>query len=175
MNTYKCQSGREWQLIPGKIYDKDGVEHQRAGHVSTTVADPIIGKATVPGLTVNACPTWARGRTIALRGGDSGGQARLSVADDLPTLVEILTEDLPELFGAWETLGLEAKVLAPITPTPTPTADASADRLLRLAAAARKAADPWQAVRDAGGDNALIADLVAAEMTPEEAVAILNG
>lgn len=173
MNTYKCQSGREWQLIPGKTYDKDGVEHQRAGHVSTTVAEPIAGKATVPGLTVNACPTWARGRTIALRGGDSGGQARLSVADDLPALVEILTEDLPELFGAWETLDLEAKVLAPITPTPTPTV-APVEGLAALKGLLAEPADPWAAVRAVGADDELIAALIARNVTPEEAIAAMN-
>ena len=170
MNTYKCQSGREWELIPGKIYNKDGVEHQRAGHVSTTVTEPIAGKATVPGLTVNACPTWARGRTIALRGGDSGGQARLSVADDLPALVEILTEDLPELFGAWETLDLAAKVVTP----PPLTLDAveslvGVDALRDLLNAP---VDPWQELRDIGADDALINKLQEAGYTPETALAL---
>lgn len=171
MNTYKCQSGREWQLIPGKTYDKDGVEHQRAGHVSTTVTEPIIGKSTVPGLTVNACPTWARGRTIALRGGESGGQARLSVADDLPALVEILTEDLPELFGAWETLGLAARVVTPPEPLTLDAVESlvGVDALRDLLNAP---VDPWQELRDIGADDALINKLQEAGYTPETALAL---
>lgn len=171
MNTYTCKSGRVFELVLGKDYEHDGVVKRRAGHVSITVTEPVSsGKATVPGLVVNACPTWGKGRTIAIRGGESGGQARLAPADDLPTLVEILTEDIPELFGAWGTLGLEAKVLS----DPEPPTVAPVEGLAALKGLLTEPTDPWAAVRAVGADDELIAKLIDAGFTPKDAIAAMN-
>ena len=173
MNTYTCKSGRVFELVLGKDYEHDGAVKRRAGHVSITVTEPITaGKATVPGLVVNACPTWGKGRTIAIRGGESGGQARLAPADDLPTLVEILTEDIPELFGAWGTLGLEATV---VTPAPEPLTLDAVESLVGVDALRdllNAPVDPWQELRDIGADDALINKLQEAGYTPETALAL---
>ena len=177
--TYTCESGRVWDIIPGEIYtDTKGHERRKAGHASYELLPPVVKasgdrETKTPGLRVNVGRDWAEGRTIALRGGDNGGQARLAVAD-VETLHEVITADVAELLGKWEELNLTSKRLnVDATPAPTaaPTVDPSA--LLALLKPATPA-DPWQAIRDAGVDDALIAQLEAAGVTPEQALATIS-
>ena len=167
MNTYTTSTGNVWSLIPGETYDKDGAAYVKAGHASITVSER---DGNTPGLAVNICPTWAHGRTIALRGSvDNGGQARLAIADDVPRLLDILHTDVAEMFGAWSTFGLAG---GPVNPTPTvaspvpPTV--GADALLELLLPSAPV-DPWQVVRDAGVTDDMVAQLIAANVTPEAA------
>ena len=169
MNTYTTSTGNVWSLIPGETYDKDGVQHVKAGHASITVSER---EGNTPGLAVNICPTWAHGRTIALRGSvDNGGQARLAIADDVPRLLDILHTDVAEMFGAWSTFGLAGGPVNPVSVTAAPavpTANAD-DALASLLAPA----DSWDVVRAKGVTEDMITRLVNADITPDEALARL--
>lgn len=167
MSTYTTSTGNVWSLIPGETYDKDGVAHVKAGHASITVSER---EGNTPGLAVNVCPTWAHGRTIALRGSvDNGGQARLAIADDVPRLLDILHTDVAELFGAWSTFGLAGGPVSPAPTTSAPTPPVvGADALLELLLPGAPV-DPWQAVKDAGVTDDMVAQLIAANVTPEAA------
>lgn len=167
MSTYTTSTGNVWSLIPGETYDKDGAAYVKAGHASITVSER---DGNTPGLAVNVCPTWAHGRTIALRGSvDNGGQARLAIADDVPRLLDILHTDVAELFGAWSTFGLAGGPVNPPANTSAPKPPVvGADALLELLLPSTPV-DPWQVVRDAGVTDDMVAQLIAANVTPEAA------
>jgi len=176
--TYTCKSGRTWTILPGDVYtDTKGHERRKAGYASYEILPPIVKmngdqERKTPGLRVNVGKSWGEGRTIALRGSENPSQARLAVAD-VETLHDVITDDVAELFAAWEELNLTGKRLD--TPaTPAPAAPASADAAAALAALLAPPADPWQAVRDAGVDDDLILQLTAAGVTPEQALATIS-
>ena len=86
----------------------------------------------------------------------------------MPRLLDILHTDIAELFGAWSTFGLAGGPVNPVnTPAPTPPV-VGADALLELLLPSASD-DPWQAVKDAGVSDQMVAQLIAADVTPEAA------